>query len=723
MFTSKISVGNEQGLSLWVYQTLALSKGIFISNLTRFQVWKSYAMLIGVAIAFMLSSAAHSQDIVRQYNSLKASGIDKLTTSAKKDSAIVIISKYRIFYFNKDLGKVADALYFRGKIYFGKGDNNSIKLAIDDWDHAKELDPNIPGLNRDLGIAHKMLGRGSYNMARRELEDAVSKDPKDLVALQALIDLSTGDALDQIRTRIKWRKKYLEVQSQDLQLKFELAKDYIAAGQFLDAETQLKTVLEDSNSFIDARERLAFVLDSRLKYAEAFEQYEILLGKLVHDPNLERRKLDAEKNMKIQDFNSLANKLLKSNSLSDLDSMVSLSENVLKLDKDNEVAFKNRRDARKKLFEIYCSKAETLRKHHKPDWEEISNNFGKALLLADNENDLQRAIQASKEAASMLNIEIRATTALEMAKQLMERKAFEEAARLYAGIGVIDPSRKPTVTPLHEKAKIGDFFEKGKNAIGSDDDLARAYLLIVKTNDSNYRDPEGRSIGEYFEDADNRFRRQLWKENFEQAKLKANWPAADVYLQNVQGLDSNYAIAELSALRRNHKLSILEIVGDSLKNQQRWKEAKTVYEIVQTESGNKWDLGQKLNDVENEIWWLFIHRLVVWILCLVFVTFLLSFIPRFRGAFLNFSPKFSGFIERLSYKPVVLLFLIFACSCLIMEAYFPKPFYKILQSIIEWANRNDGFLALIALVGVLLGVIFKKVFYNRKNPVQQGSGT
>ncbi len=667
---------------------------------------KKIAKIIGVMSLLLFASIVKAQSINQQFEDLKTRGINHLTNQAQKDLAYAITERYSQAHRNEP-SKAVEAFYWGGKIVFSMGGVRNTNRAISLWEQARTLNHNFPGLQRELGLARLALGFGSYNEAREALSLAFQQNPNDVEALDALLNLYAAD--DSCEKRIEFRSLYLASHRKNILMRFKLVKDYIIAHKDREAEKQLDTVLEDSSDFVEARLLMASLLEKRQNYAEAAKHYDKAIKQKKDDRNILDMWAKAAKRAKVQEYISTANVKLGSGSPSDLYVVISTSDSALTLDPSNEYALRNRRDAQRKLFSRWYATADSLKKARPRNWRLIYEHFGNALLSADNKADQDKAFKGVREAATESGIEIRANNALGMARELMKKKEFERAAKIFAGVEeVIAPERKTGVTSEREHALLADNFNKGLHALRFDNDLARAYFLIVKKIKPDFRDDSGLFIDNLYSEADSLFRAeytiQLWKTSFIKALGDSNWSAADVYLQNINLADSDYKSSIPShKARQNHQLSVLETIADTLAKQQHLIEARTIYRILKRESQSMWDIGQKLNVLEEKL--LSSNGIFIWLAVIGAIIFL-HFIQSFSECVIALYRKMSAPLQSLAQKHEVGIKISFVSYvCLIIVAFFLSPLQKIVSETKAWANQNEGFLALIIfLLGVGSGV-------------------
>jgi tetratricopeptide (TPR) repeat protein len=108
-----------------------------------------------------------------------------------------------------------------------------VAAAIEEWEHARRLDPGRPVLHRNLGLA--LLHDGQLERARDVLEEGVGADPSNVEVYLAL-DQVLGLRGRPVGERVAALERYPDKSAMPPALVFKLALALVEAGRFDDAE-------------------------------------------------------------------------------------------------------------------------------------------------------------------------------------------------------------------------------------------------------------------------------------------------------------------------------------------------------------------------------------------------------------------------------------------------------------------------------------------------------
>ncbi len=144
-----------------------------------------------------------------------------------------------------------------------------------------EARPDVPDVHNNLGVAYKAAD--DWQQAARAFEAALRADPDYTPALGNLAALMEGRGLH--ADAAKCYRRAVECQPNDEALRRSFARALQAAGEWEEAEQQIRRLLADSAAK-DDRINLAYVLARREKLDEAEEIYQSLLSEQPEFPEI-----------------------------------------------------------------------------------------------------------------------------------------------------------------------------------------------------------------------------------------------------------------------------------------------------------------------------------------------------------------------------------------------------------------------------------------------------
>jgi len=166
-------------------------------------------------------------------------------------------------------GNSADAYLLAGSALF-KVDQKTRALA--DLQAAAQLNPNLPGLATQLGIAKE--GAGDAEAAEEELRRAVQLNPNDFEAVIHLGGvLYSRRKLDEARVNIE---RALRLKPDSLFARYELALLESATGQNLEAVAELEKVEHADPGWLDPHVRLAALYYKVKRPADGLRERQIV---------------------------------------------------------------------------------------------------------------------------------------------------------------------------------------------------------------------------------------------------------------------------------------------------------------------------------------------------------------------------------------------------------------------------------------------------------------
>jgi Tfp pilus assembly protein PilF len=125
--------------------------------------------------------------------------------------------------------------------------------AVDDLKRAVELDPELPGVHGLYGQA--LLAIGSPDMARREFEAELSRNPLDFET-----NLNLGVLLrnEQDHARaLPYLTRALGVRPGDLATRYQIAGIALAGPDIANATALLEAIVKEAPTFVEAHVALA----------------------------------------------------------------------------------------------------------------------------------------------------------------------------------------------------------------------------------------------------------------------------------------------------------------------------------------------------------------------------------------------------------------------------------------------------------------------------------
>jgi Tfp pilus assembly protein PilF len=147
-------------------------------------------------------------------------------------------------------GDSAQARVMMGAAKRGAGDMNG---AVEDLKRAVELDPELPGVHGMY--AQALLGIGSPDLARKEFDAELAKNPLDFDANLHVGVLLKGE--QDYDAAMRHLTRALGVRPGDLATRYQIAGIALARQETDAATKMLESIVKESPSFVEAHVALA----------------------------------------------------------------------------------------------------------------------------------------------------------------------------------------------------------------------------------------------------------------------------------------------------------------------------------------------------------------------------------------------------------------------------------------------------------------------------------
>lgn len=166
-------------------------------------------------------------------------------------------------------GDSAQARVMMGSAKRAAGDMNG---ALEDLRRAVELDPELPGVHGLYGQA--LLGAGNPDLARKEFEAELSRNPLDFDA-----SLHLGVLLKDVQEydeALRHLTRALGVRPGDVATRYQIARIALARQDTSGATQMLEAIVKEAPSFVEAHVALATAYYRQQRKADGDRQREIV---------------------------------------------------------------------------------------------------------------------------------------------------------------------------------------------------------------------------------------------------------------------------------------------------------------------------------------------------------------------------------------------------------------------------------------------------------------